>query len=191
MLVGPRLRTPFCHRISLPTSPVLQVTGRSALGYCIIQGLARFYVPPSLLSSAFGGEAWQQRGFKVMLSVHKDGACIAGGHLCSASAGVLSNAYGNMPTLSSGATIGYYLKQSGPRASSAVVKPCLSVVAGGPGARITATLSCDKRTQLLHIPKAFTPHLSGCRLAVIRAAAPHHLQVRFVMSSTVKVFVLH
>jgi hypothetical protein len=41
-----------------------------------------------------------------------------------------------------------------------------------------ATLSCDKRTQLLHIPKALTPQLSGCRLAVIRAAAPHHLQVR-------------
>jgi hypothetical protein len=70
------------------------------------------------------------------------------------------------------------MKHCGPRASSAVVKPCLCVVAGGPGARIIATLSCDKRTQLLYIPKAFSPQLSGCRLAVIRAAAPHHLQVR-------------
>jgi hypothetical protein len=36
-------------------------------------------MPRSLLTSAFGGEAWQQFGFKVMLSLHKDGACIAGG----------------------------------------------------------------------------------------------------------------
>jgi hypothetical protein len=73
-------------------SHLLQVAGRSALGYRYQRGHVCFCVPPSLLSSAFGGEAWQQRGFKVMLSVHKDGACIAGGHLCSASAGVLSNA---------------------------------------------------------------------------------------------------
>ncbi|WIA40904.1 hypothetical protein OEZ86_004564 [Tetradesmus obliquus] len=38
----------------------------------------RFLVPPTLLASAFGG-AWQQPGFKVQLSVHKDGDCIAGG----------------------------------------------------------------------------------------------------------------
>jgi hypothetical protein len=36
-------------------------------------------MPASLLTSAFGKEAWQQHGFKVMLSLHKDGACIAGG----------------------------------------------------------------------------------------------------------------
>jgi hypothetical protein len=35
-------------------------------------------LPRSLLSSAFG-DAWQRPGFKVQLSVFKDGACIAGG----------------------------------------------------------------------------------------------------------------
>jgi hypothetical protein len=35
-------------------------------------------LPPSLLSSAFGGN-WQQAGFMVQLSVHKDGQCITGG----------------------------------------------------------------------------------------------------------------
>jgi hypothetical protein len=35
-------------------------------------------VPPSLLCSAFG-DAWQQAGFTVQLSVFKDGRCIAGG----------------------------------------------------------------------------------------------------------------
>ncbi|WIA20599.1 hypothetical protein OEZ85_004983 [Tetradesmus obliquus] len=35
-------------------------------------------VPPGLLASGFGG-VWQQPGFKVQLSVHKDAACIAGG----------------------------------------------------------------------------------------------------------------
>jgi hypothetical protein len=34
-------------------------------------------MPPSLLRSAFG-DAWQQAGFKVQLSGHKDGQCIAG-----------------------------------------------------------------------------------------------------------------
>jgi hypothetical protein len=34
-------------------------------------------VPPTLLRSAFG-DAWQQAGFKVQLSVHKHGACMAG-----------------------------------------------------------------------------------------------------------------
>jgi hypothetical protein len=53
---------------------LLQVSG--ALGYHTHQGSAGFCVPPSLLSSAFGNEAWQQRGFKVMLSLHKDGACM-------------------------------------------------------------------------------------------------------------------
>jgi hypothetical protein len=37
----------------------------------------RVYVPPTLLHSAFG-DAWQQAGFKVQLSVHKDSARIAG-----------------------------------------------------------------------------------------------------------------
>ncbi|WIA40914.1 hypothetical protein OEZ86_004574 [Tetradesmus obliquus] len=62
----------------------------------------RFGVPPTLLASAFGRtwqhlgfkRAWQQPGFKVQLSVHKDGACIAGGpgdreqrSLCSSGGG--------------------------------------------------------------------------------------------------------
>jgi hypothetical protein len=34
-------------------------------------------LPLCLLSSVFG-DAWQQAGFKVQLSVHKDEACIAG-----------------------------------------------------------------------------------------------------------------
>ncbi|WIA20597.1 hypothetical protein OEZ85_004982 [Tetradesmus obliquus] len=38
----------------------------------------RCAVPHTFATSAFGG-AWQQPGFKVQLSVHKDGACIAGG----------------------------------------------------------------------------------------------------------------
>uniref|UniRef100_A0A383W8V3 Uncharacterized protein n=1 Tax=Tetradesmus obliquus TaxID=3088 RepID=A0A383W8V3_TETOB len=39
-----------------------------------------FIVPPTLLASACDG-AWQQPGFKVQLSVHRDGACIAGAHV--------------------------------------------------------------------------------------------------------------
>jgi hypothetical protein len=38
-----------------------------------------FPVPPTLLSSAFG-DTWQQRDFKLQLSVHKDGDCIAGAY---------------------------------------------------------------------------------------------------------------
>jgi hypothetical protein len=37
----------------------------------------RVYVHPTLLCSAFG-DNWQQAGFKVQLSVHKDGARVAG-----------------------------------------------------------------------------------------------------------------
>ncbi|WIA37456.1 hypothetical protein OEZ86_014373 [Tetradesmus obliquus] len=36
------------------------------------------FAVPTLLAAAFGC-AWQQPGFKVQLSVHKDGTCIAGG----------------------------------------------------------------------------------------------------------------
>jgi hypothetical protein len=36
-----------------------------------------FTVPVTFVRSAFG-DAWQRAGFKVQLSVHKDGACIAG-----------------------------------------------------------------------------------------------------------------
>uniref|UniRef100_A0A383W8L1 Uncharacterized protein n=1 Tax=Tetradesmus obliquus TaxID=3088 RepID=A0A383W8L1_TETOB len=39
----------------------------------------RFAVPPTLLASAFGG-TWPRPGFKVQLSVHKDGDRIAGWH---------------------------------------------------------------------------------------------------------------
>jgi hypothetical protein len=42
-------------------------------------GQVRVTVPPTLLRSAVGDANWQQADFKVQLSVHKDGACVAGG----------------------------------------------------------------------------------------------------------------
>jgi hypothetical protein len=54
------------------------VEGPSALGYFLCGGAVQLSIKRSLLCSTFGDEAWQQPGFKVHLSVYKDGACIAG-----------------------------------------------------------------------------------------------------------------
>jgi hypothetical protein len=67
----------ICHGTAESMSLWMQVL--SGEGLMKINGhLLGARVPLSLLSSVFG-DAWQQAGFKVQLSVFKDGACIAGG----------------------------------------------------------------------------------------------------------------
>jgi hypothetical protein len=47
--------------------------------------------------------------------------------------------------------------------------------AGGPGAQIVTTLS-NGRNRRAYLPKALEPQLTGCRLVLIKAAAPNHIQ---------------
>jgi ATP-dependent Clp protease adapter protein ClpS len=56
--------------------PPPQVTGNATL-YHVARDTLSFRVPHTLLMSAFHG-TWQQHGFKVQLTLHKDGNCIAG-----------------------------------------------------------------------------------------------------------------
>ncbi|KAF6251893.1 hypothetical protein COO60DRAFT_1464000 [Scenedesmus sp. NREL 46B-D3] len=193
-------------------------------------GMLYFAVPPSLLRSAFG-DAWQQRGFRVQLAVHKDGACVAGTpelsaatiskHTCTHGADyfTLEGAYpiwrshvGHTLTAICAHTTCHYLVPMQPASCAylryhtandslnfSVPQPLLcsafgdawqqrgfrvqlsvhkdgACIAGGPGARINAAVISQQRSHAMNVTKALTPQLSGCRLAVIKAAPPGFMQ---------------
>jgi hypothetical protein len=87
----------FTHHCKLLLSPVATAAGLLLLCCCMLLGCVisaawrhsteafchgggwRFKVPPTLLTSAFGNTWQQPEGFKLQLSVLKDGCCIAGG----------------------------------------------------------------------------------------------------------------
>ncbi|KAF6263307.1 hypothetical protein COO60DRAFT_489530 [Scenedesmus sp. NREL 46B-D3] len=106
-----------------------EAPGCKSLRHELPRNTLSFTVPPSMLA-AFG-DAWQQRGFKVQLSVHKDGVCCA----------------------------------------------------GGPGARINAALRISRYSRRVYLPRPLTPQLAGCHLTVIKAAAPHHMQVHLASTT--------
>jgi hypothetical protein len=58
--------------------------------------------------------------------------------------------------------------------------------AGGPGACINAAVSPKRYMYQVVVPRAYAAQLLGCRLSLIRAAAPNHLQVRLTRNSFLK-----
>jgi hypothetical protein len=59
------------------------------------------------------------------------------------------------------------------------------MLTGGPGARFNATPSKNSRSSCrIQLNSSFTPQLLGCRVAMLKAAAPNHMQVRLSVVQT-------